>query len=476
MRAFRILSVLLLVALAVFAPGSAHAVIVGEGVASTEPEAKELALADLSLAISVQVTSEFDSIQRQVGQSEFAEVSSVVQLRSDLPIIGAQFSSAPRKREIVVRAELDPMTAARLYEEQLMDILKELESALASAGDEATPARKRHDLLNTTLSLMDRYYKYKVVALMLGARGIEALPVTEAEVRSRIAAMEEEAGSMDLAARLAMYGMKQRGIYVYPPSAGASHEVTEFGAAMRDRMESELSGQTVTDPTEARFRLKGSYEANDAGMDLTVRLYDMNGAAVETRVVRLKPAAYARYKHRPETTTFDQLLHEGIVLSNEFRAEVATRAGSRDLLFGQGQSVELLVKLNRTGYFYLAGHVVKDTEKHSYLVELLEVGPNDDRDRRFIQYIGPDEVNKWISLGEFEVVPPYGVESVQMIASTEDLAGQLPRVTFDRDAGLYMVAKDPSQGVTRVRALRPKRTAERLSAESVLMFTTMGQH
>ena len=50
--------------------------------------------------------------------------------------------------------------------------------------------------------------------------------------------------------------------------------------------------------------------------------------------------------------------------------------------------------------------------------------------RKFINYINQDDANKWLELGEFTIEPPYGVESLQIIACTADF-DTVPATTFD---------------------------------------------
>ena len=71
---------------------------------------------------------------------------------------------------------------------------------------------------------------------------------------------------------------------------------------------------------------------------------------------------------KPKSVNFSQLLHNGYVVSNEFRAELNTNLGKQDLLFTQGQDIELFVKLNSPGYFYIVSHNTQDNT--SYLMEI----------------------------------------------------------------------------------------------------------
>ena len=141
------------------------------------------------------------------------------------------------------------------------------------------------------------------------------------------------------------------------------------------------------------------------------------------------------------------------------------------MLFDEKDEVELFVKISRPGYFYVVGHVVKKEENFSYLLELSDT----ERDRRFIRYANADDVNKWLSIGRFEATPPFGIESLQLIASSDDPIDRLPSHPLDKKTELYVTANNAQQGITKTRALKPKRSEadKQYLTEAVLMFTTM---
>jgi hypothetical protein len=113
--------------------------------------------------------------------------------------------------------------------------------------------------------------------------------------------------------------------------------------------------------------------------------------------------------------------------------------------------------------------VLKEHRRYSYLLELQEA----ERNRKFVYYVNADDANKWISLGEFDVVKPFGVESLQVIASTVDPVDELPSYRYDPKTGLYISFREPKEGVLKARALRKKMSEEAQTAEAVLMLTTM---
>jgi len=122
----------------------------------------------------------------------------------------------------------------------------------------------------------------------------------------------------------------------------------------------------------------------------------------------------------------------------------------------------------RSGYFYLVGHTKTRGVEKSYLLDLQDAPGN----RKFINYVNADDANRWISLGEFEVQPPFGIESLQIIASSKDLVDAVPNTSFD--GSYYLISNNLKEGVALTRGLvKKKKKAEKLKpAEAVLMFST----
>ncbi len=461
------LCVLIIVSLVlVFTHHYAYAIeLSGKGYGKTEFEAKKSALADLSSAIQIEVQSEFESIEREVNQKFVSDIKQYIKVKSDLPILGASYKKLKSKPDVLISALLRSEKAIPLYQAKLRELALIIKDSIKAVN--TLPPGQKHATLQELLVDIDQFNKYSLVALMLGAEGIPSIDITRAEVMSRIKQLEASVGSVDLAARIIAKGMDEQGIYVYPPTTRDSHEVTQLGSVIRDKVSAHLN--TVQTPQSARYTLNGSYEIAEGKIELVYYLVDRNANTVKSRVLTLAPESYKGYQYKPQSVSFDKLLHEGLMVSNDFRVELASDKGTTDLLYRGGEEFELVVKANRAGYFYLVGHVIKKKEKYSYLMELQE----GQGDRKFIYFINADDANKWISLGAFDVVKPFGVESLQMIASTDDLMGRVPKAQYDRKTELYIIDSDPAKGVTKTRALKKKKSKKALNAENVLMFTTM---
>lgn len=444
-----------------------HAVMLhAEARAATEQQAKREALAALADSILVDVQSESSSYVTGSGKrQEELRISS----RSDVPLIGVDVTTVHVGTELLCEASLDSGKSLALYDKKLNELLQELDS-LNQHIAEATGS-DRYELLTQTLTVIDQYEKYRAVSQLLGETHFNTPPINKIETEAQLRNLESSAPSIEVAAQVLTKGLKVDAIYIYPAVPHGSHEVTAFARVMRDQIAQLMP--SVDSPEKARAYFKGEYEILDSQIHLIYRLLDTNGNTMETRVATLASAAYKGLQVIPATIDFDRLLHEGLAVSSDFRAQITTNRGNENVLFDERDEVDLMVKLSRPGYFYVVGHVINKSESYSYLLEMEHA----DNDRRFVRYVNADDVNKWLSIGQFEVEAPFGVESLQLIASSDDPINRLPNHPKDSKSELYVTSSNALQGVITTRALKPKRTREdkQYQTEAVLMFTTMSK-
>ncbi|MFV2055582.1 MAG: hypothetical protein ACC707_03900 [Thiohalomonadales bacterium] len=441
--------------------------ITGAGYGNTNNQAKSNALATLSESILVEIKSSFDSFQTNQGR---LEASRRVHMQSDLPLLGANVIVIAKDKQYHATAVLNSDRSIPLYIEKLNDLYIKIEVLAKRNLATIDDGDKRYALLNTLLTDLEMYKKYQTVARFLGAKNIVQPDVTAAELEAQLLTIRQSIPSMSLAGRYLANNISQQSIYVFPAHPIKSREITPFARLLRDYIRKYLN--TVEDPQDAEYFYKGAYEYQDSAMSVTYRLISRAGETIFTNVIKLAPSAYNSISYKPTQISFDQLLHQGIVVSNDFRVNINTNLGSEDLLFQQGQDVELFVKLNKSGYFYIVGYTLKGKDASSYLLELSE-SPGK---RRFITYVNADDVNKWLSLGSFKVSAPYGIESIQIIAANKDLQQQLPLYHYDAKLGIYSISGNPEKNIVATRSLRPKfrDNDSAKSAEAVLLFTTMG--
>ena len=446
--------------------------VVGQGWGDTEAVAKREALADISSRISVTVRSKVKMSQsvnatlvnktRTESVSQFSE--NTVETNSDLPILGAAFRTRKEGEQMAVTAVLETGKNLPLYE-QKRDELRARLSALNTRVSTLKATEAQYHAIMEMLTLLDEFKNLSTVALYLGGNP-QGHGVDESALQAQLRATSKQVSSLDLAAKLLTAGIDESGVYIYPAKARNSNEITPFASLVKDKLSTQI--KTVLNPRDAAYTFVGEYEESADAIDITYHLVDSTALAQKTNTVRLSKQAYAGLETKPKAADFEQLLKAGVAVSGELRVDISTNLGGRDLLFTEGHEVELFVKLSEMGYFYVVGHTVKQSEKNSYLLELSET----EGARKFVHFVNADDANKWISIGKFNVAPPFGVEGLQVVASNKDLADSLPSGKKDAASGLYVVSTAPKEGIIKTRALIKKFAKAAQSSEATLLFTT----
>ncbi len=429
----------------------------------TPEQARKNALASLSESIYVEVKSTFTSKQSSDGTQT---ASNVIRSNSDLPLLGVDFEIIDKKSEQYCIALLDSKKSLKLYQAELA----RLTSVITQANNKQKALKNnkngRYRLLSALITDIEQYSKYRAVASLLGGGAVPSLPVTATDIRNELLSIESSAPSLEIAAEVLTRDLPDKIFYVLPPLPQGSKQATDLSRILMNQVASKITAAEKA--VNSELVLRGSYEILNDGLSVTYRAIGSNGLILATRIVMLAEQAYENIDYKPTDIGFEDILNKRDFISHEFHAELNSNQGKSDLLFFRGDSIELFTKLNQPGYFYVVGHNTKDNI--SYLLELNNASNN----RAFVRYINADDANRWVRLDVFEVTPPYGAESLQLIASSQDLADKLPASKYDSKTGLYLIkAATTSEAVQLTRALKLKKTARTKSSEATLTFTTM---
>jgi len=449
----------------VFAFSTQAIELVGDAFGKTREQAKKQAMAALSESLIVEVKSVFESETHSDG---YNDASKKIRSVSELPLLGVDVTYINKETEYYCTAFMNSDKSLKLYQTEMMQLDKSIAALNKKQNRQEKNKQQRYKTLNELLAQIEQYNKYQTVARLLGAKMLEDTVLSEAEIRSEILSIEATAPSLDIAAKILTRDLDNSIYFVQPPLPQGSKQATKLSRLMRDKISALISSTEHRE--RSTNRLKGSYEILKDAISMTYRVVDDSGAILATRIVKISPSAYRNIAYKPKSINFDQLLHDGYVVSNNFKASLDTNQGNEDLLFHAGQNIELFAKLNGAGYFYVVSH--NTTDGISYVLELNEAKGK----RAFVKYINADDANRWISLGEFEVSEPYGTESLQLIASNKDLVNNLPIVEYDSETELYIVqASSSKDAVMKTRGLKPKKKRSVKSAEASLSFTTMNK-
>ena len=435
----------------------------GDGYGTDLKKAQKSALATLASNIYVNVESKSSTYQDTTGVNKFSFEATVT---TNIPMFGVRYKCTKKRNEHFCTAVLDTNSSNPLYKREikrLVDDINDNYSIIVAVEQSA-----KLDILYSLLSTLRQYEKLVVVASLLADRNIniDKPNITTQQVISKITEQQSAVRSLNVAARLLNQQIDEKNIFIKPITLMNSREITPFSSALNEEVKSLL--KTVKTKERATFLLTGNYIESNSGIKVSYDLSDKDGNTLKSFVVNLLPDSYVDFRTTPLAPDFDQLLHSGYAVSSDFKAALATNKGIRGLLFKEWEKIELLTKVNQPGYFYIVGYTKKAKLEQSYLVDLNDA-PGD---RRFITYVNADEVNKWISLGEFVVERPFGIESLQLVASTHDLLGYLPSYKYSFESGYYVISDDIEEGLKQTRGIKKVKKTGSSKSEAVLLFTT----
>lgn len=438
----------------------------GTGFGESAKEAKHEALSDLSQSIKAEVRSRFSTYKAEDHNSTTSKSDSHIVVTSNLPIIGAEFELFDNSELVEALVSLSPKKVKKLYKSKLQNLSKELQTLKRKVSESKNNLHKEQ-LLSMMLEALNAFNRYYSVGVIVDVKEIQRPDITKASIEHELLKLHHNMDSMALGAKhLAKAFEGYKNIYLYPPKVDNSHEITPFSKTFSLHVKPHI--RSTTDLNSADYRLVGSYVYSERGAIVSYDLID--SSTHERRVsktITLNPKAYRDLRIRPANVSFDKLLHKGIAVSSALKASLATNKGTEELLFSKGEEIELLIKLNKMSYYYLIGYTQTEDAKLAYLLELNEA-PGDER---FKGFVNADDANRWISLGAFNVEAPFGIESLQLIASDKKIK-KLPTYHYDQKSSFYIIGKNPQEGLVKTRALIRKKSNKQEISEAVLLFTT----
>jgi hypothetical protein len=236
-------------------------------------------------------------------------------------------------------------------------------------------------------------------------------------------------------------------------------------------MSTALGRLSVSDPKRADFFMIGNYTLKDdgrSGIYATYRLEDRQGNILSTSLEQLLPSVYEGQEYLPKAYDFQKQLERGEAVDTEFLVDIRIN-GMRDYLsFNSGEELTIEVRAIAPCFFYVIGYVFTDQdESFSYLFPLLLDGSGKEM---FIHRVSAEDVNKWIIINPIyrgtilpiEIIEPYGVEMLQVYASTEknyqSFLETVPGYIETED--YYVVSDNPEDGLKLTRALNVKKVAD----------------
>ena len=441
------------------------------------------AIADVSSQLFSQVSSR-QFLKSSSSQDHFSSsFQQKIHVVSNLPIHGVS-----KERETTIDGKyflllsFDKESAAHIYKEKANSLAKELDAILEDYKKQKSIA-SREVILNTLSRKLESYEKYLLVARLLNQKNMlqpkikpyfiekqlrELHNTTSKNIEelSSILASAITKSKIDGSIKVMPFSYEDRGIY------------SSFSSELRDYLEKALSEHVnITSKHNSPYKLSGNYFLQGSSLVAKAVLYDSFGDIVAVSMAKMKIDKRERSHYIPKKNEYANLNEP--TLSSNLTIQARMNKMSRDLLFKEGDSVNLEIKVSKESYVYIIGNMrTEDGKQIQYLMPL-----NDRHGKaKYQMHIPYQNANLWVSVGEFTVYPPFGVEVLQIFATNIDIIKELPHTkTTLIDGQEYDVIVDKNksampatQSIQNFRGLKlSKRNKELEKAETIVKFSTV---
>jgi hypothetical protein len=477
---------------AITLPASAAVLAVGHGSGNSPEAADADARSDLALRLQRRVEVR---IEGATGKAA-ASLRRAIGGGRELPLIEVELAGAGSRGGAVLREARLTDESLAAYEREarrLEQRLRALEPARFAAS------QKTAEGFADWFARIDQYRRVSAVLGLFASKVQTEIELDEAGLWSFAAKTLSPVGGAKDVARLVRLGLDRAGIAgvrVIAPVRADTAEVTALSVSIADEFRGALPAGRL--PTAAHT-LDGWYARIDGRILLTLFLLDASFNTQRAFVFVLPAAIEQSSRALAAASGFAETLTRGLVrvempaggkippsspgaAGDAIEVGVRMGRGNRGLYYRPGDRDRLLVKLDRPGYYYIVGHVEKANSRFSYLMEIGERGASN----RFVRRVGAGDARRWLSVGEFTVEAPVGLEAVQVFATSGPPERMLPATRFDPNRNLHVIGTDPVDAVKRTRGLvlvnipdsrkdpgtkaEPKRFA---IGEAVLQFSTL---
>jgi len=390
--------------------------LTGTAYANLEKESKKEALSDLSNKISVNVKSDFQTITKSFGKDYKKSNEKLIQLSSNLPIIGVDFHNTIGNTLVKTTATISSEISLKVYITELKRLKRNIAHNILDLKTSKDDDIK-YKILNQLLNDIDNFNKYKIVALILNGKNLPTLDITKSEINNKLLKYIQKAPSIKIASEILAKNIKDidnlKKIYISAIKPNGSSEVTQFAKIVKDNLATKLN--TTKYPSDAKYFLRGGYEILSDSIFITLQLSDQNNKLLKTSTVTLLPTAYKNTKYKPSIKTFDKAINSEFIKSGNLNVNIGFKGYDRTngIDLTSKDTVDIVVKTNKPICYFLLGHTLHKDSKFSYL---LPIGSDN---TPFINKITGEDVNRnVIIIDEVPISKPFGSENLQLFAGT----------------------------------------------------------
>lgn len=424
--------------------------IKGEGHGKNEEKAKEAAVQNLNKTIYDKLGQELFtelSVSKFYGKwknrkDEFEDIRKKIKTgKIELPIVGVNVSFIKSRGEVLGIASFN-YENVKIYEDELESIKKKIDSSLKELEKKESNSEKTAILFDI-IKQMDNFNKYEIMAEFLRSAVVPDITVTKSDLREQIKFYEDTYDNLNVGLKKVLNEIKLDKVFIYEPTKEGSQNVSDLSIKVREFFIQNLNA--VSSPINASFFLIAEYKTMPYGVEFTFKLTDRDKKNLKTVKASFLSSAYKGLDPENGSKSLDDFVYGEMLKIGDVSAELSVNVDKKLYAFKKGEIVKLAAKVDRVGYLILVAH--SSDAKYSYLVNFSDKKG----DEKFIYQVNNNEVNKYIDLGNFEVISGFGSEKVELIMFTVDPLDVIPQNKYDEDTGLYKIGDDPFKVIEKLR-------------------------
>jgi hypothetical protein len=232
--------------------------------------------------------------------------------------------------------------------------------------------------------------------------------------------MENKISTIKMAGKILTKNITQQDIYINPVKLNQSNEITQFAKILKDNMAENL--KIIKSPKNAKYFINGTYEILKDSIFITIHLSDINNNILKTKTITIDKNSYKNLSYKLKFKSFDESLNNNFIKSGKLFVNIGFKGYNRvnGIDLRKNDTVDIVVKTNKSICYFLLGHTLTQDDKFSYLLTI---------NSSFINRITGNNVNQLITIVDnVPILAPFGNETLQIFASTFDKKGNCPLV------------------------------------------------
>ncbi len=368
----------------------------GTDYGSTMDEAKEEALSDLSSSIKVQVFSKHEQTTMKTKNKVTSDYTRWTRLSTNVPLINPSVYYGREKGRHKATAVIDK---PYLYSDKLGELADKIDEITKNVTKDSNKALN-YRTLSSVQGLYDEYESYQVVADVLGL-DYKKPRISSAQSLNMLLQMQETPPSLEVAAEVLTKNMDEKDIYVAPVLYAGQETVTDFGAFFKDVLAVKVNSVEVEE--DGRHKLRCTYSLSGGDVVMACSLTAGVSKVIKSSAVKIPKELVSSMTVAPKADV-SSILNNFEVPKTDYKIRLKISTDGDPTFLRENEPFSLLVKTNKAGYIYFV--TVNNGHGGSANILLL------DWNNTFIKYISENQVNKWVSIGQYRVKAPFGSESL----------------------------------------------------------------